>query len=183
MPWQEVSTMSLRQEFCALASGTDTNVSELCRRFGISRKTGYKWMTRYQAEGAAGLADRSRRPTTMPRLTDAAQTAQVLAGRDAQPTWGGRKLRRWLQDQGASPPAASTITEILRRADRLDPAGPSHQGPWQRFEAPAPNELWQLDFKGHFAMAVGRCHPLQLLDDCWGWWRVPMNSWRRCRPC
>ena len=165
MPWQEVSTMSLRQEFCVLASASDANVSELCRRFGISRKTGYKWMTRYRTAGAAGLVDQSRRPHTMPRLTDAVQTGQVLAIRDAHPTWGGRKLRRRLQDLGEAPPAASTITEILRRGERLDPAGSLSQPPWQRFEADAPNDLWQLDFKGHFAMAVGRCHPLHLLDD------------------
>lgn len=165
MPWQEVSTMSLREEFCVLACADDANVSELSRRFGISRKTGYTWLRRYQADGPAGLADRSRRPHVTPEITGAERTTQVLAVRDAHPTWGGRKLRRWLQNQGETPPAASTITEILRRDGRLDPAGPSAQGPWQRFEASAPNDLWQLDFKGHVAMEKGRCHPLHLLDD------------------
>jgi transposase InsO family protein len=165
MPWYEVNTMSLRHDFCAVASAEGANVSELCRRFGISRKTGYKWLHRYQGGGAAELADRSRCPTTMPRLTDGERTAQVVAVRDAHPTWGGRKLRRWLQDQGADPPAASTITELLRRADRLAGAGHPPPHAYQRFEAPAPNHLWQLDFKGHFAMAVGRCHPLHVLDD------------------
>jgi transposase InsO family protein len=165
MPWQEVSTMSLREEFCVLARAEGANVSELCRRFGISRKTGYKWLARFATAGVAGLVDASRRPQAMPRLTDPERTAQVLALRAAHPTWGGRKLRRRLADLGAAPPAASTITAILRRDGRLDPTGPSAQGPWQRFEAPAPNDLWQLDFKGHFAMAQGRCHPLHLLDD------------------
>ena len=165
MPWQEVSTMSLREEFCALARTEGANVSELCRRYGISRKTGYKWLGRSAADGVAGLADASRRPKTMPRLTDAERTAQVLALRDAHPTWGGRKLRRRLADLGATPPAASTITAILRREDRLDSSGQTHHPAWQRFEAPAPNDLWHLDFKGHFATAQGRCHPLHLLDD------------------
>jgi transposase InsO family protein len=165
MPWQETSTMSLRREFCALASREGANVSELCRRFGISRKTGYKWLARYRAEGAAGLEDRSRRPQRMPRLTDPAGTARVLALRDRHPTWGGRKLRRRLQDLGEAAPAASTIAQILRRADRLDPAEAPRHTAWQRFEAEAANELWQLDFKGDFALASGRCHPLHLLDD------------------
>ena len=165
MPWQEVSTMSLRQEFCALAEQETANVSELCRRFGISRKTGYKWRSRYRTEGVVGLTDRSRRPTSMPQQTDEARTTQVLALRDAHPTWGGRKLERRLQDLGEAPPAASTITAILRRAGRLDPAETLHHTPWQRFEAEAPNDLWQLDFKGHFALPTGRCHPLHLLDD------------------
>jgi transposase InsO family protein len=165
MPWQEVSTMSLRREFCALAEQETANMSALCRRYGISRKTGYKWLARWRAEGVDGLPDRSRRPHATPRVTEPAMTAQVLALRDAHPTWGGRKLERRLEDLGQAPPAASTITAILRRAGRLDPTEPTHHPAWQRFEAAAPNELWQLDFKGHFALPTGRCHPLHLLDD------------------
>jgi transposase InsO family protein len=165
MPWQETSTVSLRTEFCALASAEGANVRELCRRFGISRKTGYKWLEREETAGAAGLADRSRRPHTMPRLTEAAVTDRVLALRDAHPTWGGRKLRRRLQDLGDPAPAASTITEILRRAGRLDPAVGATHTAWQRFERAAPNELWQMDFKGDIAIGAGRCYPLHVLDD------------------
>jgi transposase InsO family protein len=165
MPWQEQSTMSLREEFCALARADGAPISELCRRFGISRTTGYKWLARAAAEGPAGLADRSRRPHHSPRLTAQETTEWVLALRDQHPTWGGRKLRRRLTDLGEAAPAASTITAILRRGGRLDPAASGHPRAWQRFEAAAPNDLWQLDFKGHFAMAVGRCHPLHVLDD------------------
>jgi transposase InsO family protein len=89
----------------------------------------------------------------------------VLALRDAHPTWGGRTRERRLQDLGETPPAASTITAILRRSGRLDPAETPAHTAWQRFEAAAPNDLWQLDFKGHFALPDGRCHPLHLLDD------------------
>jgi transposase InsO family protein len=165
MPWQEVSTVSLRQEFCALAAREDANVSELCRRCGVSRKTGYKWLRRYRAEGEAGLADRSRRPRATPRQTAPAMTEAVLALRDAHPTWGGRKLERRLQDLGEPAPAASTISAILRRGGRLDPAESPRHAAWQRFEHAAPNDLWQLDFKGHVALPGGRCHPLHLLDD------------------
>jgi transposase InsO family protein len=165
MPWQETSTMSLRREFCALASQPGANMSELCRRYGISRKTGYKWVERYRAEGVAGLVERSRRPRTMPRLTADALTERVLALRDAHPTWGGRKLRRRLEDLGEPAPAASTITAILRRAGRIDPAEAARHTAWQRFEHAAPNDLWQMDFKGDVALPTGRCHPLHVLDD------------------
>lgn len=165
MPWRETSTMSLRREFCSLAQQEEANVSELCRRFGISRKTGYKWLARYRSEGEAGLGDHSRRPHSTPGQTVAAQEGRVLALRDAHPTWGGRKLRRRLQDLGEPAPAASTITAILRRGDRLAPSGPTHHPAWHRFEHDSPNALWQMDFKGDFPLARGRCFPLHVLDD------------------
>lgn len=166
MPWQERSVEALRQEFVMLASQEGANVRQLCRRFGISADTAYTLLARYRQEGVAGLVSRSRRPVHSPTQTPPAQAAAVLAVRDVHPAWGGRKIRRYLHDQGAElVPAASTITAILRRHDRLDPpASAAHQG-WQRFEAAAPNDLWQMDFKGHVALQHGRCHPLTVLDD------------------
>ena len=168
MPWHEVSAMSLRLEFVTLAAADGANVRQLCRRFGISPKTGYKWLARYRAGGAAGLADRSRRPAATPGATPAAVERAVLDLRDRHPAWGGRKLRRRLLDAGplapAAVPAASTVTAILRRHDRLGPRAGQPRD-WQRFEHPAPNRLWQMDFKGHFPTAAGRCHPLTILDD------------------
>lgn len=165
MPFQERSTMSLKTEFVVLADQPGANLSVVCRRFGISRPTGYRWLTRYRAHGAAGLVEQSRRPLTSPAQTSAAMETQVLTIRDAHPSWGGRKLRRRLQDLGHTDvPAASTCTAILRRHDRLpDPA--LHPTAWQRFCHEAPNDLWQLDFKGHRPMRTGRCHPLTVLDD------------------
>jgi transposase InsO family protein len=91
---------------------------------------------------------------------------QVVALRRDHPAWGGRKLARRLRDLGvAGVPAPSTITEILRRHGLLDPAEAAKHTPWQRFERAHPNELWQMDFKGHIALGVGRCHPLTVLDD------------------
>ena len=138
--------------------------SELCRRFGVSRKTGYKWLSRYKAGGAEALQDRSRKPHRSPRQVRPAVADAVLALR-AETTWGGRKLGRRLQDLGyTSVPAASTCTEILRRAERLKKEG--HNGPVQRFERQLPNELWQMDHKGDFATQSGqRCHALTVLDD------------------
>ncbi|MGH7209076.1 MAG: IS481 family transposase [Nitrospiraceae bacterium] len=166
MPWHEVSTMSLRRELVMLAEQAGVNVRALCRRFGISPKTGYKWVHRFHAEGVGGLAERSRRPHHSPGCTPPHVAAPVLAVRDAHPAWGGRKIRARLQMLGQPVvPAASTVTAILRRAGRLNPADAAKHTPWQRFEQPVPNALWQMDFKGHVALAAGRCHPLTVLDD------------------
>ena len=165
MPWSEVSVMDLRLEFVMLAEQPGANVSALCRRFGISRKTGYKWLSR-AGSGPAALSDRSRRPRSSPRRTPKGMEASVLAVRSDHPCWGGRKIARRLADLGETDvPAPSTVTAILRRHGvALGQAGTP--ATFQRFERLRPNELWQMDFKGHFALAQGRCHPLTVLDDC-----------------
>ena len=120
MPWQEVSAMTLRGEFVALAQQEGANRRALCRRFGISPTTGYKWLRRYQAQGHAGLQDRSRRPRHRPRHTPPAVEQAVLAVRAQHPAWGGRKIRAWLDARGyGSLPSASTMTAILRRHGAL----------------------------------------------------------------
>lgn len=166
MPWLEASVMKLREEFVRLALAPGANLSELCRRFGIERSTGHKWVGRYKAKGSAGLADRSRRPHASPSKTDAATEAEVLRIRaESNDAWGGRKIAWTLAGNGWSTvPAESTISDILRRHGKLD-RGAQHPGPHIRFERAEPNELWQMDFKGHFPMASGRCHPLTVLDD------------------
>lgn len=165
MPWPQVTLMSLRKEFVTLALAEGVNMSCLCRGFGISRKTGYKWLGRYLSEGAPGLGDRSRRPRASPRTTPPLVEEAVLRLREAHPAWGGRKLRARLLAQGRAAPAASTITAILRRHGLIDPEEGRKHRAFQRFEAEAPNDLWQMDFKGHFGAGGGRCHPLTVLDD------------------
>ena len=156
--------MQSRLEFVRLAASADANVAELCRRFGISRKTGYKWLARQR--GGGDLAERSRRPLSNPGQTMAEMEAAVLALRAEQPSWGGRKLRRRLLDKGLTGiPSASTITAILQRHGCIDPALSQQHVKLTRFEHERPNALWQMDFKGHFAMAERRCHPLTVLDD------------------
>ena len=166
MPWQEVSTMSLRQEFITMVQHGTVRVSELCRRYGVSRKTGYKWLQRYRDEGTAGLTDRSRRPHRRPRQTAPALEAALVALRQQHPTWGARKLRRRLQTLGRAPvPACSTVTTILHRHRLIPPDAPGGGRAWVRFEHPVPNSLWQMDFKGPVRTLAGRCHPLGILDD------------------
>jgi transposase InsO family protein len=167
MPWKEVSTMSLRLEFVTLAQEPAVNFRDLCRRFGVSPKTGYKWLRRFRHGGEAALADRSRRPRHAPGRTAAATEQAVLELRGQHPAWGGRKLRARLRALGqADVPAASTITAILRRHDRLAGGRAGQPRAFVRFEHAAPNDLWQMDFKGHFALGDGRrCHPLTVLDD------------------
>jgi transposase InsO family protein len=166
MPWREVSLMERRKEFVTLAQQEGAKIAALCRYFGISRKTGYKWLGRAAADASEGFADRSRRPHHSPRHTAAEVEAAVLAVRDAHPCWGGRKIERRLHDLAtAAVPAASTITTILRRHGRLEAGEAAKHSAFCRFEHPHPNALWQMDFKGHFALVSGRCHPLTVLDD------------------
>ena len=167
MPWPERSTMSLRTEFVELAQMEGSNIRALCRRFGISPKTGYKWLGRYRCEGSAGLMDRPRRPRLSPRITNALVERALLDIRDANPAWGARKICHVLAKQQSGPlPAPSTVTAILRRNGRLDPEESTSHTAFVRFEHEQPNDLWQMDFKGDFALANGRrCHPLTMLDD------------------
>ncbi len=153
MPWEEVSMMSQRKEFVKLAQAEGGNVRELCRRFGISPTTGYKWLSRFHGGGEAGLADMPRRPYCSPKRTRAEVEELVLKVRDGHPAWGGRKLRAWLLARGHELlPSPSTITAILTRHGRIDPSESAKHRAWQRFEREAPNELWQMDFKASRGM-------------------------------
>lgn len=165
MPWYKETIMSQKLEFVRLAEISDT-LSNACRRFGISRKTGYKWLARFKASGGAGLKEQSRRPAFSPRRTDEAIEERILEARGEHPAWGGRKLKRWLEGRGAAGlPAPSTITEILRRHGLIDPEESQKREPMRRFEAAHPNDLWQMDFKGPFRIERHPCHPLTILDD------------------
>jgi transposase InsO family protein len=166
MPWREVNTVTLRREFVLLAQTGDSNISSLCRFFGISRKTAYKWLSRFNELGEDGLCDRSRKPLSSPFKSDRCVEDQVVALRKIHTTWGGRKLKTRLEQLGyQNIPAPSTITEILRRRGFIDPVEAAKHKAFTSFEHPYPNALWQMDFKGHFAMQQGRCHPLTVLDD------------------
>lgn len=167
MAWKESDLMSLRGEFVRLASVEGANRSDLCKRFGISRKTGYKWLKRWSAAGDAGLVDQSRRPLRFPGKTSDSVEQAVLKIRAQHPAWGGRKIRACLRSEGVtSPPSASTITSILHRHGLVSDEESCKHQPYGQFERSEPNELWQVDFKGDFELSRGaRCFPLTILDD------------------
>ncbi|MDZ7681627.1 MAG: IS481 family transposase [Fodinibius sp.] len=177
MPWKnQQTTMELRAEFVQLADQPTANMSQLCRRFGISRPTGYKWLRRWRQEGKPGLADRCRRPHHSPNKTPEHIEAVIIQARRRFPGWGGRKLRRWIRNKiddgtfGLSVeqlPVPSTITRILDRHNLLgNPSETRRNKTYKRFERDRPNQLWQLDFKGEFPLMGGPlCYPLTLVDD------------------
>lgn len=160
--------MSSRLEFVMLASAPNVNMQALCQSFGVSRRTGYKWLNLYREHGQAGLEDRSRRPISSPNRCSAELEAAVLALHDKYPCWGARKLRALLPEE-IGKPHPNTIAAILRRHGRqLVPHVDQTNAAKKRFEHDAPNSLWQMDFKGHFPLTdahAGRCHPLTILDD------------------
>jgi transposase InsO family protein len=165
MPWMERDAMSLRKEFVELARLPGANLVQLARRFKIGRTTAYKWLGRVAADPINGLRERSRRPKRMPSRTEPQLEQRVVELRD-QFRWGGRKLHVLLKQEGwVDPPAPSTITSILHRHQRIDAAESAKREAFCRYERATPNELWQMDFKGHFALPSGRCHPLTVLDD------------------
>lgn len=168
MPWQSKDLMDIKREFVALALQEGANRRELCRRFGIGPKAAYALLARHASEGEAAFAPRSRKPHASPARTppDVEQAAVEL--REQHPSWGGRKIAQRLATLGLTHvPRPSTITAILHRHGLITPQASEAAQHWQRFEHEAPNALWQIDFKGDFAMHQGRCYPLTLLDDHW----------------
>lgn len=170
MPWLETCAMTERMDFLVAArAGTET-MSELCRRFGISRRTGYKWVGRFAAEGAAGLTDRSRAPHRRPRAVSPSTREALLQLRGEYPTWGPKKLaaRLPLVYPGLVAPAPSTIGELLHAAGlvasrRRRRHVPPRTAPLAH--ATGPNVVWCSDFKGDFALGdQTRCYPLTICD-------------------
>jgi transposase InsO family protein len=165
MPFVERDAMSLRKEFVELAKLPGANILSLARRFSISRTTAYKWINRVQEDPVGGLQERSRRPKRSPSRSQEAVVQRVIELRD-EFHWGGRKVRAVLAREGwIAPPAPSTITSILHRHGRIASEDSAKRKEFVRFERTEPNALWQMDFKGHFRMRNGRCHPLTVLDD------------------
>lgn len=159
-----------RLELVQFAQQPAANKRALCRQLQISPSTAYKWLERFAHEGLEGLSDRSRRPRHSPGQS-APEIEQLILQLHARfPCWGPRKLRQLFLTQGlapgAPPPGLSTIARILKRRGCHVLGDCQRQKPFQRFVAPAPNHLWQMDFKGHFALSRGgRCFPLTILDD------------------
>lgn len=164
MPWEKRTVEESRKTFVNEYLEGIESLSALCRKHGISRPTGYKWIARH--ESAGNLSDLSRAPRTHPLKTSPEVEAQILALRAEHPGTGARKLERILQRCGVDVPCASTINAILKRNGCITPEASQAAQHYRRFEASEPNSLWQADFKGNFPLNDGnRCYPLNILDD------------------
>lgn len=173
MPWQEMSPMDCRMHFITDWQRGCWSMTELCEDYGISRKTGYKWIARHASDGPAGLADQSRRPRASPTAVDPATAEIFVRLRRRYPRWGGRKLRKIAITRGliraADCPARSTICDLLAarglvRARRRGLRSPLWSAqPLAR--AGAPNDVWTVDFKGEFRLGNrAYCYPLTVRD-------------------
>jgi putative transposase len=170
MPWQEVCTVDIREEFVALALSEDYEMVSLCADFGISRKTGYKWLERYRSGGRLGLVNRSRAAYHHPHAVAAGVEARIVELRARYPHWGARKLKARLERLAPQQrwPAASTIGSLLQRHGLVVPRRHRRRG--EPYSQPfvgcgGPNAVWCADFKGWFRTADAvRCDPFTLSD-------------------
>ena len=163
MPWDVSNVMEKRIEFVILANQDGVNFSRLCTDFGISRTTGYLWLNRYRATGTVSdMREYSRRPHHIANKTSLEKEHRIIGLRQKY-GWGAKKLRILLLRENLDM-KVSTINRILKRNDLVDRKD-SHRPALKRFERKAPNELWQMDFKGDYPSDRGRCYPLSLLDD------------------
>jgi transposase InsO family protein len=182
MPWKETRVSDERLRFVLACLEAQDSMAALCRRFGVSRRVGYKWVSRYKECGPAGLVERSRAPHTCPNQVEAEVERRILSVRADHPTWGPRKLlaavaRRCARDGGEEIdlPAASTVGQMLKRAGLVVPRRGRRpdRGAWAPpapTDAPGagaggPNRLWNADFKGWFRTGDGLCcNPLTVTD-------------------
>lgn len=165
MSWEAKTVMEQREQFVKEATEGNGTITALCRKYGISRKTGYKWLNR-AAEGLQ-LCDQSRRPNQQPSKTADELEALIVQMRLSHPAWGGKTIRAVLEAAGVEGlPSDKTCCNILKRNGLIDPAESAKHTAFQRFEKHHCNEMWQTDFKGDFLLGNGvRCYPLTILDD------------------
>jgi len=170
MPWKETCAMEERFQFVLAYEVGDHAMSELCRQYEISRKTGYKWLERYRNDGISGLEDRSKAPHRCPHAIDEVVASEILKLRRIHPTWGPKKLRARLArlHRTRDWPAASTIGDLLAREGLVHRRRRRHRVPGlsEPFAAcKAANDVWCMDFKGWFVTGDGaRCEPFTLAD-------------------
>ena len=170
MPWRERSSMDERLQFISDYQRELFTMTKLCDRYGVSRKTGYALLARYETDGAAGLQPRSSRPHQSPQATVDTVVDAIVKMRKRYPTWGGKKILPVLHERHPTwdLPAVSTANDILKRhalvtpRRRRRPVG--HPG-YQPRVPTAPNDIWTTDFKGQFRTDDAQlCYPLTLCD-------------------
>lgn len=164
MPWESKTVEKLREEF-VLASKNSKNFSSLCREFGITRKTGYKWIAR--ANQGEALCDQSKSPKRIGNKTSSEIEQAILAVRKENPGWGATTIRKVLENAGQRDlPCARTVNNILNRHGCIEKEESAKRHKYIRFQKEHCNEMWQADFKGDFGLSNGdRCYPLDIIDD------------------
>ncbi len=163
MPWKDKTVENLRKEFVEAAKVTN-NFSALCREFGITRATGYKWAERFRENGP--LTDRSHTPCRIANRTPPATERLILNSRAEHPGWGAKKIHTVLARQGYDLPCIKTVNNVLKRYGCITEEESLKRKPYIRFEKENCNEMWQADFKGEFKMLNGKyCFPLDVFDD------------------
>ena len=164
MPWEDKTVEGLRKEF-VLAAAESKNISNLCREFNISRKTGYKWINRYKTENS--VANHSKKPKQIGNKTSSEAEKKILELRKDNPGWGAATIHKVLENQGETKiPCSRTINNILNRNGCISAEDSEQRKRYVRFQKEHCNEMWQTDFKGDFPMKDGkRCYPLDILDD------------------
>lgn len=165
MPWEGKTVEELRKEFVLASKENSKSFSSLCREYGITRKTGYKWINRFNSNES--LTDKSRCPNTISNKTKEETEQAILTVRRGNPAWGGKKIRDVLEKSGyENLPCVRTCSSILKRNGCIEPEESLKHKPSQRFEREHCNELWQTDFKGDFSLLDNtRCYPLTIIDD------------------
>lgn len=169
MPWKETCVMDQREAFISDWLARRTTLTELCCRYGISRKTGTKWVQRFYEGGLPGLVDHSRRPQRIAHAVTPAVAQAIIEARMRHPLWGPQKLRSWLKqrDPAHDWPAHSTIGLLLKKQGLVPERRRRLRTP--RLSEPLsaaqePNVTWCTDFKGCFRVAGRYCHPLTISD-------------------
>ncbi len=164
MPWECKTVEDLRKEF-VIAAQSAKNFSALCREFGITRKTGYKWVERAAETG--DFSYRSHARNNVSNKTPAETENRILSVRRDNPGWGAKTIHKVLENQGcANLPCVKTVNNILNRHGCISPEESLKRRPFQRFEKDSCNQMWQTDFKGEFRMGDGSyCFPLDIIDD------------------
>jgi transposase InsO family protein len=185
MPWARTDVGEQRVKFVVRAVSGEETMAALCRAFGISRPTGYRWRRRFEQAGSlTGVVERSRRPERSPWRTVPEREERVVALR-RQYGWGAKKIAVLLEEEGA-PLTVTTINRILKRRGWVAPED-CHPPARERFERLAPNELWQMDGKGEYHANDGICYPLSLLDDhsryVVGLYGLPAFTAEQVHPC
>jgi transposase InsO family protein len=168
LPWNEESVMCQRQGLIEQLLLPDVNVSEVCHSFKISRKTAYKWLSRYREGGLSSLSNRSKEPRSQPNKLSADIEERIVLLHHEHPYWGPRKLRDYMLHVQAMTevPSHTTFARVLKRHSCEVITSNKSKPARIRFEREQPNDLWQMDFKGSFMTENKRCYPLTILDDC-----------------